>query len=208
MALVTSYSSLLSTVQNYLARGDLASDAPGFVQMWETSFYRQPKNHGSWMEAQLSGVIASGVLPVPANFLNLKVAYIATSPACRLEYVSLEQLYGRFPRGDWQGVPEWISRDRTNFVFGPESDSGYTVNGTYWARPVDLRSSPDDAEAHWLTLYAPDLPLYGALLQAEPFLKNDSRIATWANFYQAALTDYRDLMQAEKHTMPGQEVLA
>lgn len=208
MALITSYSSLVSSIQNYLARSDVASDAPGFVQNWESAFYRQPKNHGPWMEAQLSGAISSNVLAVPADFMNLKVAYIATSPASRLEYVSLEQLYGRFPRGSWSDVPEWISRDRTSFVFGPEPDSNYTVNGTYYARPTALRDSGDDAQEHWIIENAPDLALYGSLLQAEPFLKNDTRIAVWAQFYTAALADYRDLIEAEKHSMPGQEVLA
>lgn len=208
MALVTGYSSLVSSLQNYLARGDLASDVPGFVQNWESAFYRQPRNHGSWMEAQLSDSIASNVIAVPDDFLNLKVAYINTSPACRLEYVSLEQLYGRFPRGSWAGVPQWLSRDRTNFVFGPEPDSTYAVRGTYYARPAALRAAPSDAETHWIILYAPDLALYGSLLQAEPFLKNDARIGVWQGFYAQALKDYRDLMEAEKHSMPGQEVLA
>lgn len=208
MAVITSYSSLIASVQTYLARGDLADAAPGFVQNWESAFYRQPKNHGSWMESQLAGVIGSSVLAIPSDFLNLKVAYIATAPACRLEYASLEQLYGRYPRGNWQGTPEWMSRDRTSFVFGPEPDSNYTVNGTYWARPAAMRTDASDAENHWITLYAPDLALYGALLAAEPFLKNDSRIAVWQSFYAQALKDYRDLMEAEKHTMPGQEVLA
>lgn len=208
MALVTSYSSLVSSVQNYLARGDLATDVPGFVQNWESAFYRQPKNHGAWMEAQLSGTIASNVVAVPADFLNLRVAYISTSPACRLEWVSLEQLYGRFPRGSWSSIPEWISRDRTNFVFGPEPDSAYTVSGTYWARPGALRTAGNDAADSWIILYAPDLALYGSLLQAEPFLKNDKRIAVWQSFYAQALKDYRDLIEAEKHSMPAQEVLA
>jgi hypothetical protein len=207
VAVVTSYSSLIASVQTYLARGDLATHAPGFVQNWESSFYRQPKNHGSWMEAQLSQAIASNVIAVPSDFLNLKVAYIGTAPAARLEYVSTEQLYGRFPRGSWQSVPEWMSRDRTSFVFGPEPDSNYTVSGTYWARPVNMRVAVNDAEDHWIILYAPDLALYGALLAAEPFLKNDNRIAVWQSFYAQALKDYRDLMEAEKHTMPGQEVL-
>src|SRR4051812_44395216 len=208
MALISGYSSLVSSVQNYLARGDLATDAAGFVQNWESRFYRQPKNHGSWMEAQLSAVIASAVIAVPADFLALRVAYVSTSPACRLEFVSPEQLYGRFPRGNWQGVPEWMSRDRTSFVFGPEPDSNYTISGTYWARPTAMRDAGNDAADHWIILYAPDIALYGALLEAEPFLKNDSRIAVWQSFYEQALSDYRDLMQAEKHSMPAQEVLA
>jgi hypothetical protein len=159
------------------------------------------------MEAALSGTISNDVLPVPSDFLNLRVAYIATNPACRLEWVSLEQLYGRFPRGSWSDIPEWMSRDQTNFVFGPQPDSAYNVSGTYIARPTALRNSTNDAQDHWIILYASDLALYGSLLQAEPFLKNDSRIPVWAQFYGAALKDYRDLMEAEKHSMPAQEVL-
>lgn len=207
MALVTSYSSLVSSVQTYLARGDLATHAPGFVQNWESAFYRQPRNHGTWMESQLSSVIASNVIAVPTDFLSLKVAYVSTAPAARLEYVSLEQLYGRFPRGSWSGVPEWLSRDRTNFVFGPEPDSNYTVSGVYVARPPNMRDSSDDAIAHWIILYAPDVALYGSLLAAEPFLKNDSRIPVWQSFYAQALKDYRDLCDVEKFMMPGCEVL-
>lgn len=207
MALVTSYSSLVSSVQNYLARGDLAADAPGFVQNWESAFYRQPRNFGPWMEAALSATIASDVIPVPSDFLNLKVAYISTAPACRLEYVSLEQLYGTYPRGGWSSVPGWISRDKTNFVFGPEPDSNYTVTGVYYSRPANLRDTANDAQSNWLIVNAPELVLYGSLLQAEPFLKNDARIQVWLQFYSQALKDYRDLMEAEKHSMPGQEVL-
>ncbi len=208
MAVISTYSDLVTSVQNYLARSDLAADVPGFIQNWESRFYRQPLNHGWWMEAELDETIASSVIPVPDDFLNLKFAYVNGSPASRLEYVSCEQLYGRYAIGDSTGVPVWMSRDRTNFVFGPSPDSAYAIKGTYWAKPTALRDYADDATEHWIIVNAPDLALYGALLEAEPFLKNDSRIVVWKSFYTEAVSDYRDLMSAEKHTMPGQEVLA
>ncbi len=205
MAVTTGYASLITNVQNYLARSDMASDVPGFIQNWEERFYRQPKNHGRWMEAELSAVVASGVIPVPADYLNLKMAFVSGSPSARLEMVSLEQCYGRYPRSH-TGFPCWMARDRTNFVFGPQPDSGYTIKGVYWAKPTLMRTFASDAAAHWLIVNAPDLALYGALLEAEPFLKNDNRIMVWDRFYQAALTDYRDLMSSEQ--MMSQEVLA
>lgn len=208
MALVTSYSSLVTSVQNYLARGDLASDVPGFIQNWEERFYRQPRNHGAWMESALNETIAAGVIAVPVDFLVMKFAYVDGSPSARLEQVSPEQLYGRYPRGSETGFPRWFCRDRASFVFGPEPDSTYTIKGAYWAKPTPMRSASADAAAHWIIVNAPDLALYGALLEAEPFLKNDGRIAVWKTFYADALKDYRDLIEAEKHTMPAQEVLA
>jgi hypothetical protein len=44
----------------------------------------------------------------------------------------------------------------------------------------------DTQQTNWLTDYAPNLLLYGALLEATPFLKNDERITTWQGFYQSA----------------------
>jgi hypothetical protein len=53
----------------------------------------------------------------------------------------------------------------------------------YYELPVLL---DDSTQTNWLTDYAPNLLLYGALLEATPFLKNDDRITTWQNFYQSA----------------------
>jgi hypothetical protein len=36
---------------------------------------------------------------------------------------------------------------------------------------------------------APDVYLYGALLQAAPYLKDDARISTWATLYTSAMED-------------------
>lgn len=208
MALVTGYTSLVSNVQTYLARSDLASDVQGFVQNFEERFYRSPRNFGRWMEQSLTATISSSAISVPSDYLQLKVAWINGSPSSRLEFVSPEQLYGRYPRGESTGMPVWMARNGSSFVFGPEADSAYTVRGIYYAKPTLLRNYASDAAAHWLIVNAPDLLLYGSLLEAEPFLKNDSRIVVWKSFYADALKDYRDLMESEQHSMPSQEVLA
>jgi hypothetical protein len=44
----------------------------------------------------------------------------------------------------------------------------------------------DVTQTNWLTEYAPQLLLYGTLLEATPFLKNDERITTWQNYYDRA----------------------
>lgn len=208
MAVITSYTTLLTAVQDYIAR-DLSTFAPNFVQNWEEKFYRQPKNFGRWMETALSSAIASSVLAVPSAYLGLKYAYVNGSPSSRLDRVSLNQLYGTYPRGGDTGLPRWISRDVSNFVFGPAPDSTYTIKGVYWSKPTLLRSFAGDAAAHWLIVNAPDLVLFGALLQAEPFVKNDPRLPMWRDLYNDALKDYRDLHRDEDQSgSPSQEVLA
>lgn len=195
MAVITSYETLQTAVADYCARSDLATFTPNFIQNWEEGFYRQPLNWGPWMETALSVTMASGVAALPSDYLGLKWAALNASPYRPLERKSAQQLYSRFPRSNGSGRPLWIARDQGSFVFGPEPDGDYAVVGTYYAKPTLLRSDSDGI--NWLVTNAPDLLLYGALLEAEPFLKNDSRIAIWRDFYADALVDYRDLIRDE-----------
>lgn len=209
MAVITSYSTLQTAVADYLARSDSTTWIPNFIQNWEEKFYRQPKNFGSWMEASLSSAIASSVIAVPSGYLAMKYAYVNGSPSSRLDRKSLNQLYGAYPRGGDTGLPIWYARDASNFVFGPAPDSNYTIKGTYWAKPTLLRSFASDAAAHWIIVNAPDLALYGSLLEAESFSKNDKRLGVWQGFYDTALKNYRDLFREEDISgSPSQEILA
>lgn len=208
MAVTTSYTTLLTTVQDYLARSDLATFAPNFVQNFEEKFYRQPMNFGRWMETALNGTIASNVLALPTGYLGLKYAYVDGSPSSRLERVSLDQLIGRYRRGGDTGRPMWIAREVGNFIFGPVPDSDYTIKGVYWQKPTAMRDYASDAAAHWLIVNAPDLCLYGALLEAEPFVKNDARFPMWKTLYDLALKDYRDFFREEESGQNSMEVMA
>lgn len=209
MGLIVTYSDLKTEMADWLAKSNLTSAIPGLIQNWEEKFYRQPKNFGRWMEISLSEIVASSVIAVPDDYLGLKVAYVEGQRRPPLDRVSLQNLYGRFPRGVDTGVPMFISRDATSFVFGPQPDSDYTIKGVYWGKPTLLRSAASDATAHWLIVNAPDLVLYGALLEAQPYLRNDARIATWQGMYGQSLQDYRDLFRAEDVSgSPIQEVLA
>lgn len=209
MAVIASYTTLETAVADYLAKSNLTTFIPNFIQNWEEKFYRQPKNFGRWMESALNLTISSSVIAVPADYLGLKYAYINGSPSSRLDRVSLNQMYGTYPRGGDTGLPRWIARDTTNFVFGPAPDSDYNIRGVYWAKPTLMRSFAADAAAHWIIVNAPDLALYGALIEAQPFLMNDKRIPTWQAFYDTALLNYRELFREEDISgSPVQEVLA
>lgn len=210
MAIISGYASLQTAITDHLKRSNLTTFVPNFIQSWEDSFLRDPKNFGRWMEAALSSAIASSVIAVPADYLGLKVAYVNGQRRPALERKSLTQMYGRYPRGVADtGTPVWISRDTTNFVFGPLPDSAYTIKGTYWAKPTLLRNFAADAAAHWIIVNASDLALYGSLLSAEPFNKNDVRIPVWQAMYDRALESYRQLHKEEDDSgSPFQEVLA
>lgn len=194
MAIITSYSTLLTEVASWLARSDLTASIPGFVQNFEERFYRDPENWAPWMESALSVTLSNNVAAVPTGYLGLRIAYFSTYRP--LKRVSLEQLYERFPRGvtvSSSGTATHIARNGTNFEFGPAIQSG-TLLGTYYQKQTVLRSYTTggaDAAAHPLIVNAPDLLLYGSLLEATPFIKDDGRVTLWQAAKDIALQAYR-----------------
>jgi hypothetical protein len=128
------------------------------------------------METALSGTTSGGVLAVPTDYLELKYAYINTSPKVFLERTTPETIYVTYRSVNSSGKPTDIAREGSNFIFGPLPDSDYAVAGIYYALPALLSASNT---TNWFITNAPDVLLYGALLEAQPFLMNDKRIPVW-----------------------------
>lgn len=220
MAIVNSYSTLQTAIADWLTRDNLTTFIPNFIQNWEADFMRDPKNFGMWMEHSRTDAIVSSFVAVPADYLKLKYAYIATNPASRLDRMSINQLYGRYPRAGGgtfassaPGIPQGIARETNGgtpvFVFGPSPDGDYDVRYMYWAKQDALSDADDDATDHYLITDTPDLCLFGALLQAEAFIKNDPRVDLWRTMYNQALVSYRNLQRDEETAgSPVQEFLA
>jgi hypothetical protein len=191
---IVDYASLQTSVGDWLARADLTTFIPAFIQNFEERFYRDPLNWGGFMEKALSGTVASGVVATPSDYLGLKLAYVSGQNLPPLERISRQQMLSRYPRSSSVGIyPKYISRDVTNFIFGPIPSDGTVILGTYYAKPTLLRNSGGT----WLITNAPDMLLYGALLEAEPFMKNDARLALWQAMYSNALDTYRALNRDE-----------
>lgn len=205
MAIITSYTTLLTAVGDYLARSDLSSYTPNFVQNFEERFYRDSENWAAWMVAQMSVTVASNVAAVPAAYLGFVNDSAYINGRSQVKRINLAQLYARYPRNGGTGQPAYFSRNGSNFEFGPIAADGQVLNGPYYAKPTVLRSYTTggaDAAAHFLIVNAPDLLLYGSLLEAEPFLKNDARIMIWKSFYDEAIRAYRSRFREEDHAAP------
>ena len=79
-----------------------------------------------------------------------------------------------YPLRSSDGKPFFIGADGSSFIFGPYPDSNYAVEGIYYAKPTAVASS-----ANSLFTANPDLYLYAALCEAEPYIKNDKRLPLW-----------------------------
>lgn len=166
-------------IANTLARDDLTAELPQFIQFAENKLYR--RLHLRNEETAFSQNVASGVAAVPAAFKRLKFAYyVDGNNACPLQWMPLEQLYRKYPDRSEVGVPEVISREAGNFVFGKVATDGTAaLKGVYYAKQDPLRTT----DPSWYATNAPEVLLYGSLLEAVPFIKDDPRIPVWQSFY-------------------------
>jgi len=173
MAIITSYSTLQTAVADYLARDDLTSYIPNFIQNAENKLYRTLNLRNE--ETALSVAISSSVAAVPSDFKALKLAYVDDTPVRLLKWVTLDEIYRDYPYRSYSSTPYVISREGSNFVFGPPAEDG-TLAGIYYAK---LDSLSDTNTTNWYTDNAPEVLLYGALLESAPFIKDDPRLIVW-----------------------------
>lgn len=180
---ISTYSEVKTAVANWLNRSDLTTYIPDFVTFAEVRIYRELKVRQ--METALSSAISSGTIAVPSGFTSLKYAYVDGSPTRRLEPATPQQIYEQYPTRSADAKPRHIAREGATFIFGPYPDSGYTIKGIYYKK---LDALSDSNTTNWLTSDAPDLLVFAALCEAEPFIKNDPRLALWEGKYQVQKT--------------------
>ena len=179
---ITTYSDLQTAVGNWMQRSDLTTIIPDLIMLGEKRIFRDVRVRD--MEAALSVTIASGVAALPVDFVELKHAYIDGSPIKTLEIRPSDWVYNKFTTRSSDAKPDVVAVEGSNLIFGPYPDSTYTVKGIYYKRLTAVASS-----ANALFTNNPDLYLFAALAEAEPYVKNDERVTLWEAKYKQIKDD-------------------
>lgn len=198
---ISNYSELQTAVASWLHRSDLTSIVPDLIVLGEKRIFRKVRCRV--METALSDTIASGVIAVPSDYLELKYSYINSTPVNNLTKASASQIYQEFPLRSSDKKPTKIAREGSNFIFGPYPDSAYTVKGIYYAKPTSIVSS-----ANALFLANPDLYLFSALCEAAPYIKDDPRLVIWEAKLTSIIEDIRNEDADENASGGGMTVRA
>lgn len=89
-------------------------------------------------------------------------------------------------------------RDGNRFLLSVPEDN--KVECVYYQRPVPFVGSTD---TNWFTENAPDALLWGGLANAEPFVKDDPRIAVWEKKWLEAVSELNAENQEEEGSGSG-----
>ena len=183
----TNYSALKTKIAEYLARTDLDAQIPDFIRLAEERLRRELRIRQMLKVATASTTASDSTVSLPADFLAMKEMHLDTTPVSTLTFQTTSNFFKNARVTD-SGKPVHYTLLGSEFQFAPIPDSVYTIRMVYYYKP-DLLS--DSNTSNLFLANCPDLLLYGALAEAEPYLMNDERLATWAQLYERGLQALR-----------------
>jgi hypothetical protein len=192
----TTYSSFVTTVESYLARTDLTSVIPDFIQMAQLRMTRDLRTERMLKVATTTPT--DNKVAFPTDFLELREMHFQGNPPIILEYQSPD-LFFRNGQTSLSGRSHYFTMLGTEFQFAPSQNSDYTIQILYYAQPTFISST---TSSNLYLAYYPDALLYATLAEAEPYLMNDPRVATWSALYDRAIANIKtsDLGQTYAYT--------
>jgi hypothetical protein len=187
-AVVMTYNSLVENIQSYLERTDTATleKIPTFIMLAEQCIASEIKFLGNLTVVESTMVTGNPIIAKPARW-HKTVSMNVTVDGERYPVLLRKYEYLReyWPDSSLTDVPKfYCDYDYTNWLIAPTPATGYSYEVLYYERVQPLDSTN---QTNWFTIYAPQALLYGSLLQAMPFLKNDDRMQMWQQQYQAIM---------------------
>jgi hypothetical protein len=183
-AQVMTYDSLVEDIQQYLERTDDATinQIPRFIMLAEQVIASQIKFLGNLTVNTSNMVAATATIDKPARWHKTISMNVTVNGKRQPVFVrKYEYLREYAPDPSVQGTPKFYADyDYTHWLVAPTPDAAYDYEVLYYERVQPLDSTN---QTNWFTIYAPQAMLYGSLLQAMPFLKNDERISMWQQQY-------------------------
>ena len=173
---VMTYDSLNTMVLQYLERSDAAvvEAIPTFITLAEFEIAQQIKTLGQMQVVTSNMTIGNPVIQKPARgrkTVSMEVSLNSSKSPVLLRKYEYLKLYT--PNAATTGLPLYYADyDYDHWLVAPTPDQAYSFEVLYYERIAPLSSAN---QTNWITQNAPNAMLFGTLLQAMPFLKNDAR---------------------------------
>lgn len=180
------YDSLKQDIQTYAERDDdpFVSQIPTFISLAENRLAIEVKPLG--FQRVVTGNFTSNTMAKPIRWRRTKSFAVTVGTSRRFIFErSYEYCRSYSPDPSVTGVPRYYSDyDYEHFFIAPTPALNYAFELCYYERPIPLS---DVEQTNWTTQYAPQLLLYASLLEAQPFLKMQDRIAEFQALFDRAL---------------------
>jgi len=193
---ISNYTELKTAVANWLDRDDLTDRIPEFIALAEARFNRVLRLRSMETKQTASTVAAQRNYALPTNYIQMRNFQLNTSPLTTLSYVTPE-IYDRLWGGSTGGIPKFYTILADEISLGPIPGSVITMEMLFYKKFENLSGS---VATNWLITNAPDIYLYGTMLEAEPFIMNDERVQLWASALERGVSDLQEQDNKDRHS--------
>lgn len=173
------YAQLQQDIADFLNRQDLTASIPVFIRLTESRMNRTIRTRE--METAVTATITTQLSALPADFLEYRRITLNGSRPIRLEYVTPQEA-DTIKESGKQGDPLFFTIVGNNLELIPFREC--SISYVYYAK---IPALSDSITSNWLLDRHYDLYLYGSLVQAALYLKDDP--TAWATLFDSALSE-------------------
>jgi hypothetical protein len=181
---ITNYGQLKTAVADWLNRDDLTLVIPTFIDLAHAKLNRRLRVREMIQRSTAS--ITDQFSNLPSDFLELRNIQLNVTIPKSLEYVTIEQMDQERGLGNTAREPVYYTLMGSTIEVFPTPDQSYTLELAYYQ---DIPTLSADADTNWLLTKAPDVYLYGALLQAAPYLKDAEETGLWLQAHDMVVAE-------------------
>ena len=196
------YATLKTAVQNYTQNDETSfvTNLPTFIRLAEERILKSVQLN--IFQKNVSGSMSSSnqYLAVPSDFLSPFSLNITNSSSFEyLQFKSLEFVQTYNPNSSTTGTPKYYAQfDVDYFILAPTPNVNFTVNLSYFYRPLSLTAGSDSGTT-WLSENAEIALLYGSLLESYTYMKGEpDLISLYNSRFLEALGRLKDLGEAKE----------
>jgi hypothetical protein len=201
---LTTRTELLAAIANWLNRSDLSTAiADDFVPLAEAEMKRRLRRATESTTIYISAGNMNGPTDMAAP-ITLRLSSTVPSLDKPLTFCTPEMLGEVLARNAGvEGRPTHYGFWDGQLQFAPVPDQSYDGILLYYQQLTPLSSI---VASNAVLAEAPDAYLFGALLQAAPYLEHDERIPVWQGKFDAAIDQLNKVRDEESYSAGLKEV--
>ena len=199
MATITNYTTLQSTIADYLNRADLTAQIPTFIQLAEADFNTRLRTREMIVRAEAQS--SNEFVQLPADWLEAINLHIVDGEQ-PLRFVTLDEADYINKQQIFTNVAAYsLMKGEIELIPAPGAD--IDIEMIYYGKITPLSA---EVATNWLLTKAPDVYLYGSLMHAQPFLMDDQRMPIFASLYNSRIEALNE--ESMKSTHSGSPLVA
>lgn len=180
--MITTYAELQTSIATWLVREDLTAIIPDFITLAEANFRRKLRTRQ--MEKRATADATTEYTALPADFLEIRSAYLNTDPMQQLRVMAVNEIRARW-LGSTTGQPEVYAIVGDEILLAPAPDGTYEIELDYYA----FEALSDSNTTNWLLTNYPDIYLWSCRFEGASYVRSNEQMAAASTMLNKSMND-------------------